>query len=163
MKRFIFLAILAAAALCTISCGMFAPENPEEAAAMKKKASSAVKSMDMTIEINEIIPVSMPAKTATIPYLLVFKDDTINGKLPYIGTLNNGNALSVNIEFDASKFTVTNRRHDRKSGDQELSIKAKSRDWEEFDITLSISENGYVNMSFSSARRSRISYYGALR
>lgn len=147
------------------SCGATAAEKKAEKKAAEalyaQKIDEAIKSMDFTIEITQIIPRSFPSKITQDGYTIEIKGNTVTTYLPYFGVSRSSIAPSDEQSINVKKQEVIYGRDFSKPGQYKLSFTAMSGK-DKWEFVLQIFDNGSVNIGCRCTDRDSMSYLGEI-
>lgn len=95
-------------------------------------------------------------------YDLTVTKDSVVAYLPYYGRsyVANPNTSEGGIKFKSKKFNYTSSKN--KKGSYTIRIRTNDLTTENYDLTLSVSQNGYASLSVSSNNKQPITFDGYL-
>ena len=145
--------------LMTISVAGFSQDKKNDKALQVKES---VENQHYIFVAQTALPLQGRVRQLTTDYTLKVSKDTVIADLPYFGRAYSApiGTSGGGIQFTSTKFEYTST--ERKKGGWNISIKPKdSQDVRE--LSLSISENGYVSLQVISNNRQAISFNGYLK
>ncbi|GEM_PF-4318210 len=153
---------IAIAALSFTSCATVSPQSEEDDMLRAAEIAASCEDMNMQIRITQIIPKGGPhIRPHHGDFIIRIGNGTIDAYLPYIGeSYSTIPGEEWAVWFQRVEYTMLKQNYDQKRGTRSFTIKAKSTDYDECELTFRIYATGRVYLELESNTLSRISYEG---
>ena len=127
-----------------------------------QQTTQKIESKDFTIKVNYALPLRMKQVSLTSYYEMRIKNDSSITFLPYYGVAHVApmNPAEGGIKFE-EKINNYLVRPNKKNDGWEISFMVNTREYQ-YQIYLSIFNNGYSSITINSNKQDAITFYGDL-
>lgn len=163
LANILFVSLLGLLLLFPLGMNAQSKKEAKAAAEAQKKQEIAqlLDSGTFTITIDKLLPMRGGIRNLTPSYSFSCNDNKVNTYLPYVGSSHSApmNPSELSIELKDKEVEISKK--ETKKG-WEYSFQTRIESGESASFTLSVSQNGYVNIQLNCGERDSISYSGEL-